>query len=127
MLDSLIPGAIHGALGPVQLAWLGDQLREPAPGGALVVLHHPVLPCGIPRATDSLLEDASALRDVLQGRPILGVLAGHSHVISAAPFASFLFDPGTVDGLRILDGAGFNRCTVREETLIVNPIIVAGA
>jgi Icc protein len=135
MLDSLIPGAIHGALGLEQLAWLDEQLREPAPGGDLVVLHHPVLPRGIPRAADYLLEDAAALRDVLQGRPILGVLAGHSHVSSAAPFAGtlaitapaagFLFDPGTVDGLRILDGAGFNLCTVRDGLLIVNPIVVS--
>jgi hypothetical protein len=76
-------------------------------------------------------------RQVILGEHrILGILAGHSHVVSAAPFAGtlaitapaagFFFDPGTTDGLRLLDGAGFNLCTVREGTLIVNPIILPG-
>lgn len=134
MLDSLIPGELYGELGPEQLDWLAEQLREPAPGGDLVVLHHPVLPRGLPRAADNILSDADALREVLQSHPILGVLAGHSHVSSAAPFAGTLaitapavgslFDPGTIDGIRMLDGAGFNLCTVRDGTLIVNPVIV---
>ncbi len=134
MLDSLVPGALHGELGPVQRAWLAEQLRDPAPGGDLVVLHHPVLPRGLPRATDNILVDADALRAILQDRPPLGVLAGHSHVVSAASFAGTLaitapavgslFDPGTVDGIRMLDGTGFNLCTVRDGTLIVNPVIV---
>lgn len=137
MLDSLVPGELHGELGATQLAWLAEQLREPAPGGDLVVLHHPVLPRGLPRATDNILGDADALRAALQGRPILGVLAGHSHVVSAAPFAgtlaltapagASLFDPGTTSGIRPLAGTGFNLCTVRDGTLIVNPIIVPGA
>ena len=134
MLDSLVPGALHGELGSQQLAWLADQLCDPAPDGDLVVLHHPVLPRGLPRATDNILVDADALRSVLRGHPILGVLAGHSHVVSAAPFGGTiaitapavgsLFDPGKVDGIRMLDGTGFNLCTIRDGTLIVNPIIV---
>lgn len=136
MLDSLVPGKLYGELGAAQLAWLDGQLRDPAPGGDLVVLHHPVLPRGLPRATDNILTDADALRAVLEGRPVLGVLAGHSHVVSAASFAgtlaitapavASLFDPGTISGIRALDGAGFNLCTVRDGILIVNPIIVPG-
>jgi 3',5'-cyclic AMP phosphodiesterase CpdA len=134
MLDSLIPGALHGELGSAQLAWLAAQLRDPAPGGTLVVLHHPVLPRGLPRVADNILIDADALRAVLQSHSILGVLAGHSHVVSAAPFGGTLaitapavgslFDPGKVDGIRMLDGTGFNLCTIRDGTLIVNPVIV---
>jgi 3',5'-cyclic AMP phosphodiesterase CpdA len=134
MLDSLIPGELHGELGPAQFAWLAEQLRDPAPDGDLVVLHHPVLPRGLPRLVEQNLTDADALRAILQGHPILGVLAGHSHVVSAAPFAGILaitalavgslFDPGRVDGIRMIDGAGFNLCTVRDGTLIVNPVIV---
>ena len=134
MLDSLIPGELHGELGSAQLAWLAEQLREPTPGGDLVVLHHPVLPRGLPRATDNILVDAEAFQEILQRHPILGVLAGHSHVVSAASFAGTLaitapavgslFDPGKIDGIRMLDGTGFNLCTIRDGTLIVNPIIV---
>jgi len=105
MLDSLVPSELYGELGPAQLAWLAEQLRDP------------VLPRGLPRATDNILVDADALRAVLRDRPILGVLAGHSHVVSAAPFAGALaitapavgslFDPGTVDGIRMLGGILF--------------------
>ena len=136
VLDSLIPGEIHGALGDEQLAWLAEELGDPAPGGELIVLNHPVLPRGLPRAQDYLLADAAEFGAVLAKHRILGVLAGHSHVVSAAPFAGtlaitapaagFFFDPGTPDGLRLLDGAGFNLCTVRDGTLIVNPIILPG-
>ncbi len=136
VLDSLIPGEIHGELGAAQLAWLAEELHNPAPGGDLIVLHHPVLPRGLPRAQDYLLADAAAFGALLAKHRILGVLAGHSHVVSAAPFAGtlaitapaagFFFDPGTTDGLRLLDGAGFNLCTIRDGTLIVNPIILPG-
>lgn len=136
VLDSLLPGAIAGALGAEQLAWLAEQLREPTPGGEIIVVHHPVLPRGLPRADDYLLADAAELGALLAQHRLLGLLAGHSHVVSAAPFAGtlaitapatgFFFDPGTISGLRLIDGAGFNLCTVRDGTLIVNPIILPG-
>lgn len=59
VLDSLDTGAIGGLLGAEQLAWLDNELREPAPGGTVVIVHHPILPRGLPRADDYLLADAA--------------------------------------------------------------------
>lgn len=144
MLDSKIPGEIHGLLGEAQLAWLADQLQNPAPsdnlggnaGGDLIVVHHPVTPRGIPRHNDYLLADRQALHDLLVNKPILGILVGHSHASTATTFAgtmmvtapgiSMLADPSIRAGGRFLAGAGFNLCTVREGRLIVNPVILPG-
>jgi len=148
MLDSKIPGEIHGALGERQLNWLAEQLQTPGPhaqanaqanghvGGDLIVVHHPVVPRGVPRHNDYLLQDADQLHDVLAGKPILGILSGHSHVSTTAIFAGTLFatapatsallDPSICDGGRFLEGSGFNLCTVRDGRLLVNPIFLPG-
>jgi 3',5'-cyclic AMP phosphodiesterase CpdA len=136
MLDSKIPESHHGALGDTQLAWLERELSEPAPAGNLIVIHHPVVRRGQPRAEDYVLRDADLLRQVINGRAVLGVLGGHTHVSTVAHFGdtvtatapgiAFLLDPSIAHGGRILDGAGFNLCTVREGRLLVNPVILPG-
>jgi len=136
MLDSLLPGEIDGELGAAQLAWLAEELRRPAPSGALVVLHHPVTPRGIPRAQEYPLRDAAALLALTAGRPPLGILGGHTHVSTAAlaggtlaitaPSVAFQFDPTGRAGLRLIAGAGCNLCTVRDGQLLVNPIVLPG-
>jgi len=136
MLDSKVPDRVDGLLGERQLAWLDQQLQDPAPGGDIVVLHHPCLPRGVPRPNDFLLQDAPALATVLERHEVLAILAGHSHVSSIStyggtlhattPATAFLLDPSIRDGGRGLDGAGFNLCVVRDDRLIVNPIILPG-
>ncbi|MGH2558280.1 MAG: metallophosphoesterase family protein [Thermomicrobiales bacterium] len=137
MLDSKVPGEVGGALGPEQLAWLDGQLREREPGGTIVVLHHPVVEsfaiAKVAWRDGWLLNDAEALRDVLQGRHVLRILAGHVHVGSVAAFAGtvtatapptvWMIDPLRVSG-QARPGAGFNLCAVRNGTLIVNPVVV---
>lgn len=137
MLDSLIPGRVHGQLGERQLAWLDEQLADPAPGGQVVVLHHPSLPRGVPRPDDYLLEDRAAFAEVLERHPILAVLCGHSHVSTVGLFAGTLhvaasataywLDPSIREGGRGVEGAGFNLCTVRDGRLMVNPVGLPGA
>lgn len=136
MLDSKVPGRHDGELDAEQLAWLAEQLETPAPGGDLVVVHHPSVPRGVPRPNDLLLQNSQDLADVIEGKNVLAILAGHSHVSSVssyegnlhvtAPATAFLLDPSIRDGGRALDGAGFNICTVREGRLVVNPVILAG-
>jgi 3',5'-cyclic AMP phosphodiesterase CpdA len=121
-------------LGRAQLDWLARELREPAPGGDLLVVHHPVTPPGLPWLNDLLLVDAPALAEALRGHQPLGILAGHCHAASAAPFAGtlaatapgvvFQFDPHPGEGDKVLPGCGFNLCTVGPSGLIVNPVLL---
>jgi 3',5'-cyclic AMP phosphodiesterase CpdA len=45
-LDSLVPGKGHGHISRAQLDWLAEVLTTPAPGGSVLVLHHPPLALG---------------------------------------------------------------------------------
>jgi 3',5'-cyclic AMP phosphodiesterase CpdA len=136
MLDSKLPGAVHGLLGESQLAWLDERLAEPTHGD-VIVMHHPCVPRGVPRPDDYLLQDADALASVLARHPetpVLAILCGHSHVSTSALFAStlhvaapataYLLDPSMRAGGRGLEGAAFNLCTVREGRLVVNPVFL---
>lgn len=137
MLDSLVPGQVHGLLGDDQLAWLDRELADGAAGGQVVVLHHPSLPRGVPRPDDYLLSDRDAFGEVVARHDVLAVLCGHSHVPTfglfagtlhvAAPATAYQLDPSIRDGGRGLDGAGFNLCTVRDGRLMVNPVMLPSA
>jgi Icc protein len=134
MLDSLVPGQVHGFLGEEQLRWLDRELAEGAPGGQVVALHHPSLPRGVPRPNDYLLSDRGAFGEVLARHDVMAVLCGHSHVPTvglfagtlhvAAPATAYQLDPSIREGGRGLEGAGFNLCTVRDGRLMVNPVML---
>jgi Icc protein len=134
MLDSLVPGQVHGYLGEEQLAWLDQELDDVGPGGQVVVLHHPSLPRGVPRPNDYLLSDREAFGEVLARHEVMAVLCGHSHVPTfglfagtlhvAAPATAYQLDPSIREGGRGLEGAGFNICTVRNGRLMVNPVML---
>jgi 3',5'-cyclic AMP phosphodiesterase CpdA len=133
LLDSLVPGTDYGELGAEQLAWLADELAQPAERGTLIVLHHPVKLAGMPWLDNDLLRDANALHDLLIDKPILGVLAGHCHAASTTTFAGTLTAtvPAVVFQARVgvprmevVDASGFALCTVRANGLLVSPIMV---
>jgi 3',5'-cyclic AMP phosphodiesterase CpdA len=133
LLDSLVPGANYGELGLEQLAWLANELAQPAERGTLIVLHHPVTLAGMPWLDNDLLRDANALRNLLAGKPVLGVLAGHCHAASATTFAGTLaatvpavaFQARVgVPRMELVDASGFALCTVRDGALLVSPIMV---
>ncbi len=131
VLDSLVPGAVHGELGQEQLAWLAAELRHNAPQGRLIALHHPVALTGMPWLADNLLRDADDLEGVLRGHDIVGILTGHCHTPSAASFAgvlattapavAFQFTPGTTQ-MTTTNASGFNLCAIRHRKLMVTPI-----
>jgi len=134
MLDSVIPGVVHGNLGAEQMEWLDHELAAGAPAGCLVVIHHPSLPRGVPRTDDYLLNDRNELAEVLSRHSVLGVLCGHSHVSTsgvfggalhvAAPATAYLLDPSIRNGDRGIESAGFNVCTLRDGQLLVNPVLL---
>lgn len=137
MLDSTVPGEVGGRIDPDQLAWLADQLRDPAPGGKVIVLHHPVIqPFAVPHPIfqpNWFLADAPDLEQIVAQHDILGLLSGHVHISSVVTFGgtiaatvasmTLMFDPTHVAG-KFKAGAGFNVCVVRDGRLIVNPVSV---
>ncbi|MEV4411995.1 metallophosphoesterase [Catellatospora sp. NPDC049609] len=80
-LDSLVPGEVHGELGPAQLAWLRQVLAEPAPAGSVVVLHHPPLAVPTSLIMDRVnLRDGAALAAAVRGSDVRAILCGHFHL-----------------------------------------------
>lgn len=133
MLDSLVPGEVDGRLGEAQLAWLEQELAQPAPAGTIVVLHHPATATGLLWMDHRLLGDADRFWAIVNGRDVLGVLAGHCHCTGAsqvggtlattAPAVAFQLAPG-IAAARQIAGSGYNLCTVRDGRLLVNTIMV---
>ena len=86
-LDSTVPGWHHGDIGPEQLDWLRGVLREPAPLGTLLAMHHPPLPSHIPLFDILELRHQDALAEVVRGTDVRGILAGHLHYSTHGTFA----------------------------------------
>ncbi|GAA1179006.1 metallophosphoesterase [Pseudonocardia alaniniphila] len=87
VLDSTVPGHVHGELSPAQLAWLEAELAEPAPAGTVLALHHPPLPTSSRLSADIQLQNRSTFAAILAGTDVRVVLAGHTHVVSAGAVA----------------------------------------
>ncbi|WP_120493097.1 phosphodiesterase [Microbacterium phyllosphaerae] len=86
-LDTSVPGWHHGDLDEGQLAWLADLLREPAPHGTLLAMHHPPLPSHVPLFDILELRHQDELAEVIRGSDVRGILAGHLHYSAHGTFA----------------------------------------
>ncbi|WP_341957175.1 metallophosphoesterase [Microbacterium sp. LWH13-1.2] len=86
-LDTSVPGWHHGDLDDGQLAWLADILREPAPHGTLLAMHHPPLPSHVPLFDILELQHQDELAEVIRGSDVRGILAGHLHYSAHGTFA----------------------------------------
>jgi 3',5'-cyclic AMP phosphodiesterase CpdA len=86
-LDSSVPGFHHGALDDGQLDWLRSELREPAPHGTILALHHPPIPTALPLMTILELQQQDRLAEVLAGSDVRAILGGHLHYATTGSFA----------------------------------------
>lgn len=87
-LDTSVPGWHHGELSEEQLAWLADVLREPAPHGTILAMHHPPIPVPMMRPAEVIeLLRQDRLADVVRGTDVRAVLGGHFHFTSWSTFA----------------------------------------
>ncbi|AKK03725.1 phosphodiesterase [Corynebacterium epidermidicanis] len=85
--DSTVPGHHHGEFSTAQLTWLAEVLREPAPEGTLLVMHHPPVPCIQEAAISVELRGQHELSELLAGTDVRAILAGHLHYSTFATFA----------------------------------------
>ncbi|WP_431869927.1 phosphodiesterase [Nocardiopsis eucommiae] len=87
VLDSLVPGAPGGLLGSEQLDWLDTVLDRRPEVPALVCVHHPPVPLGLPFQDGMRLDDGAELEAVVAHHPnVARVLAGHVHRQTATGF-----------------------------------------
>jgi Icc protein len=135
VLDSAAAGTLADELGERQLAWLEERLREPAPLGHVVVLHHCLRLATYTYPLETLgLRDSAALEALVARHRVLGVLAGHAHQALVASFGGTLYTtaPGVLcqfdffsgDSIAPVAGTGFNLCTVRDGELMVHPVLL---
>lgn len=80
-LDTVVPGAPHGALCAARLAWLDRTLAAAPSTPTLVAMHHPPFDTGIAHMDAmGLREGGEALADLLRRHPqVERVLCGHLH------------------------------------------------
>jgi len=91
ILDSLLHGQGAGRVGTDQLAWLDTTLSQRLDVPAVIAVHHPPVPVGIPFLDGIRLLDADALAEVVGTHPqVVRVLCGHVHRTITAPFAGTL-------------------------------------
>lgn len=86
-LDTSVPGWHHGDIDDAQLTWLAEVLREPAPHGTLLAMHHPPLPSHVPLFDILELRHQDELARVIRGTDVRGILAGHLHYSAHGTFA----------------------------------------
>ncbi|QZZ23504.1 3',5'-cyclic-AMP phosphodiesterase [Leptothermofonsia sichuanensis E412] len=80
LLNSQVPGCVHGYLGVETLTWLDEQLQLIGDRPTLVGFHHPPFKVGSDWLDGSTLKNPSALFSVLDRHPqVKLVLFGHIH------------------------------------------------
>jgi 3',5'-cyclic AMP phosphodiesterase CpdA len=80
MLDTVVPGASHGALSAAQLAWLDARLAEQPSKPTLIGMHHPAFMTGLPHMDRIALRDADRFAAVVARHPqVRRIVAGHHH------------------------------------------------
>jgi Icc protein len=131
-LDTSVPGHHHGELDDAQLEWLEAELSRPAPQGSILALHHPPIPMVQDLAVLTELRRQDRLAEIVTGKDIRLILAGHVHFPSSSLFAGIPVSVASstcytqdlnvpVGGIRGMDAAqGFNLVHVYPHTIVTS-------
>ena len=88
MLDTVVPGAGHGLLGPDRLDFLDRTLAAAPDRPTIVAMHHPPFVCGIGHMDAINLHDAAEFAAVIARHPqVQRIICGHHHRPITAPLA----------------------------------------
>ena len=129
-LDSSVPGHHHGEVSDDQLDWLAQGLREPAPLGTVLAMHHPPVPAVLDLAASVELREQRRLAKVLRGTDVRAIIAGHLHYSTFATFAGIPVSVASstcyaqdltvpVGGTRPQDGAqSYNLVHLYDDTVV---------
>ena len=80
MLDTVVPGAGHGALRPDQLDWLDRTLAAAPDRPTLIGMHHPPFTCGIAHMDRIALREPARFAAVIARHPqVERIVCGHHH------------------------------------------------
>lgn len=127
-LDTLIPKHVAGTIDDVQFGLLEDALTQHSDLPKLIVMHHPprLDEGGLPWGSIDM-PASDRLAEVLKPHTVTAILSGHIHINQTSLWHGIpiLVSTGlesTVDllerrDLRIMEGAGFTICYVRDSGL----------
>lgn len=120
-LDSAVPRAGYGHVGPEQLRMLSDELAA-ASGPALVVVHHPPTPAYGPLLKALELQNASELLDVCAAGDAAAVLSGHYHhsLVATQRGVPVIVAPGIANTSDACVPGGHERATMGSGFAIVD-------
>lgn len=80
MLDTLVPGASHGALRAEQLRWLDEALADAPAAPTMIALHHPPFATGIAHMDAIAIENPGAFAEIVRRHPqVERIVCGHCH------------------------------------------------
>ena len=80
MLDTVVPGAGHGALCERRLDWLDRTLADQPDKPTLIGMHHPPFQCGIAHMDAIALRDPSGFAALVRRHPqVQRIVCGHHH------------------------------------------------
>jgi len=113
-LDSSVPGAGYGELGTDQLEWLARVLATPAPGGTVLVMHHPPVPAATALLQALELYNPEDLVDIVRGSDVRAILSGHYHHTVRDAFAGVpvVITPGIANTTDVLVPEGTERAVI---------------
>jgi 3',5'-cyclic AMP phosphodiesterase CpdA len=111
MLDSVVPGAGHGELCAIRLAFIDRTLAEQPDRPTMLVLHHPPFICGIGHMDAINLRNAAEFTALIsRHRQVQRIISGHHHrpVFTALGHAIASISPSVAHQveLEIGDNAG---------------------
>ena len=137
VLDSSREDRIGGALDQSQFTWLSAALARHADAPKILVIHHPVALSD--EEADWLClraADAARLREAIAGKPVAGILSGHTHenrishwygvpviVTQGQHSAKDALSPA--GEFRCVTGVTFSVCTLRDSGLTATYVTLA--
>lgn len=127
-LDTTVPGYHYGELSSSQLNWLRDVLKEPAPDGTVLAMHHPPVPSVQDLSVLVELRHQRDLAEAVKGTDVRSIIAGHLHYSTFATFAGIPVSVAsatcytqdlTTSGTRGQDaGQSYNMVHVYEDSVV---------